>query len=243
MNRHLIIRKLLDHPLSFGEIVKKTGVSRASVNHHLKEMMSEGIIIKKMNLYDLEPSKVNLVKWFLSQLPQNVPDRLIQEGKALLNEENIAYFSLKLFVQIQLLPIIIPLERPLSKIANDVLKPLFTIRKTPITFDLRFKTKIKNEPILMYFHQIRHVLNCLDPSTFTFFMVTEYIDALREEVPVDMKKLEYTVKLSAIFRWWTKVMSYLPSSSLMSELAIIYKTLLLKVSDKEPFSILKKFEY
>lgn len=45
-NRNKIIRLLNQQPLTFQEIIEKTGLSRAVVNQHLKQLEEEGIITK-----------------------------------------------------------------------------------------------------------------------------------------------------------------------------------------------------
>ncbi len=91
-NQRLIIKELNKEPLTFTELIARTGLSRAVVNNHIKEMESKGIIEKKYEnkkiLNVLVPSKIDFLEWFFAQLSAlGIPEDVIEKGKKILTLE------------------------------------------------------------------------------------------------------------------------------------------------------------
>ena len=87
-----MIQLLNEKSLSFKELIEESKLSRTVVNNHLKDMLGKGLIKKIYEsgkiLNVLQPSKLDLVKWFLSQLEEaGVPKEVIDKGRNVLNVE------------------------------------------------------------------------------------------------------------------------------------------------------------
>lgn len=249
-NRNRIIQLLNNEPLTFKQVIEKSGLSRAVVNDHLKTLEKEGAIKKTYGsgklLNILQPSNIDLVEWFLTQLANlGLPKETLEKGKSILNEPLLIISSLIYALIWNSAIDIIPRKILISESRLDSKIPPYKPFKIWASFFTKgkkgnFKVSTLIEPGEGWKQEeaqefVKDMINELSPYSFNVVLLVYEIEKLlataeRElffsnvEMPSDVE--EAFEKTS---EWWfNEVTEYLPSSGFFNALAMIYLAALIK---------------
>ena len=249
-NRNKIIRLLNNEPLTFKQVIEKSGLSRAVVNGHLRILEKEGVIKKTYEsgrlLNVLQPSKVDLVDWFLSQLDGlGVPRETLEKGKSILNEQLLIISSFIYALIWNSAIDIIPRKTLISGPRLDSKIP--PSKPFKIWVNLFAKGKKRNFKFSTLIDPgegwkqaeaqefVKDTLNELSPYSFNVVLIVYEIEKLLAiaERKLFFSNIEMLNDVKESFEktsewWFNEVTEYLPSSGFFNALAMIYLAALIK---------------
>jgi len=242
-NRNKIIQHLNEQPLTFKQLIEKSGLSRSVVNGHLKALETKGIIKKEYRkgkiLNVLQLSKIDLVEWFLSQLEMiGVPRKIIEKGKAILNEE-LLMMSMLIYSQIwdNLFKLSRRLEKELKTkhVLEETFIPVSSFKREVPQW--KIKTPVSNEAEEV----VRASLKDLSPYSLNMVLKVYQFEKWIRKVPklrgFHLDVGEYTIvnlseevqkRFTKASEWWFEdVLEYLSSGGLFGALMTVYFNALL----------------
>ena len=240
-NRHRIIGILNQESLTFTELIEKSGLSRAVVHEHLKDLLEDGSVRKIYKdgriLNVLQLKKVNLVEWFLHQLEAyDLPTEVIAKGRVVLNDHILINASMMYGYILNNITSILE-GSELGEAAETDKKPWLLesfslvpskMKAQSFKLDIESHVKIGSEQEKEIVHKLIRELN---PHLFNVIMVTYELEKrlgskeLKKRDVFFYSTLSKEVKrsLDEVSEWWFKEVSeYLPSSRLFQLLTIVY---------------------
>lgn len=214
-----IIDALLEGPLTFKELLEKSGISRAVLNKHLKTLEKQGVIEKIYKdgkiLNVLKPENFSLREWLLNQLaPYGIPQESIEKGRKLLTDKMV-------FLIVSTAPCIVGVGGDLLKrYPQYSLFGLNEIEPCPVSeFEFRRTFGLKDKTLIQLANQI-DVFSLAITILYLGYLATS-LEGANINMSVSTKEI-----LDAVI-WWTKEISnFIPSSKLIAitVLAFIFET-------------------
>lgn len=265
-NKTRIIRLLNKEPLTFTELIEKSGLSRGTVHTQLKKMGD--LIVKKYEsgkiLNVLQTQNLDLVQWFLNQLRTiHVPEKLLKKGKDVLDPAVIIgpmyLYYIKIWHDLLLIDEIY-LKKSRGKIVHSLMTPIKMLSNinTPhvLDADVTIKSERTGERAPEIEIEVKRVVGELNPLTFHIGLST-----YRWEKQINLTTKEESTlfgysylgdemkqSLDKVLRWWEEVSEYIPGVSLVSIFIGKYVASLLsnkremeKLYEQDPALIMLKF--
>lgn len=235
-NRKKIIQLLSVQPLTFKELIEESGLSRATINKHLKDLNKDGLLKKEYRdrkiLNVLQVTELDLVSWFLGQLENlGVPEEVVEKGKVLL-DDGVLVSSLVIYNSIWTN---VRKIRDRSKILARGAS--FTMVPSKIEIlDVEFHPEHEKLQELL-----KMVLAELNPYSFNVCLAAYEREKLFHEIQASTKEESWEcffvempedlkTRFDKTWEWWnSEVSEYLPSSRLLQVLTNTYFDMLLSM--------------
>ena len=239
--------------LRWSQLVEQVNLSRRTLSLNLKELEKKKLVARVVDVrsrnypppvyYQLKPSKIDLVDWFLSQLESmGVPKEVVGKGRTVLNVDILSQ-AVVIYAKI-LKDIWEMFERSQKDLkVNEIAPPSVVALSARIS-----KTKIPDFKIEVFSRrgvesredrELSNILiNELNPYTFnTILIVLFYEEGIFEGSPDFVRELEKVSDKFAFPRlsddlkagftktreWWVKdVVNYLPAIGFFTDLTTFY---------------------
>ena len=242
-----IVKLLNKQPLTFTELIKKSGLSRGTINQHLKDLQRDGKIKKEyrdgkiLNL--LVHSKLDLVEWFLNQLESSgVPRKIVKKGKDILNED-ILVLSVCIYIQIweNIFQMFKSREKILETATVITSSEMHVIPPKTKTPNINFSEVYKKDRYT--YKVLKAVIRELNPYSFNIIASVYQFERLINNQDLKNKSLHLSIMerpewvipedlktdFDKVLEWWfEEVSEYIPSSGFLKILTVVYFDTLLK---------------
>ena len=232
-NQNKVIQLLNEQPLTFKQIIEKSGLSRSVINEHLKALEAKSVIKKEYKngkiLNVLQLSKIDLVEWFLSQLESiGVPKEIVEKGRTIINEELLI---MSVFINAQVMQNILSFSKReragimgegIRVLGEETFSPIARKAETP-AFKIKVPLKgIKEEEIRMMLREL---------NVYSFAVALDVYGTEKglfgnskgfHSDVLGALSLEAKNRFDKVKEWWNEVSEYLPSSGLFRFFVVVY---------------------